>query len=85
MTTPKDNTEVVRMLRDVKDSIWKSMTPMKNVDRNFNEYISSLTGSTSNSSKFMSNVATRLNFSAAEESLLHGDSSFVVRNIKTPG
>lgn len=85
MTTPNDNTEVVRMLRDVKDSLWKTLTPMKDIDRNFPDYISSLTGGSSSSSRIMlPNIATRLNFSSTDDSILQGDSSFM-RSFKTPG
>lgn len=83
MTTPKDNTEVVRMLRDVKQSLWKSLTPMKDIERNFPDYISSLTGGPSSSSRIMTNIATRLNFSSVDDSILQGDSSFL-RSFQTP-
>lgn len=84
MTTPKDNTEIVRMLRDVKDSIWKSVTPMKDIGKDFPDYISGLTRCPGSSSRIMPDVAARLNFSTIEDSILPGESSFM-RSFQTPG
>ncbi|KFM77083.1 hypothetical protein X975_13615, partial [Stegodyphus mimosarum] len=82
MSTPKDNTEVVRMLREVKNSIWKSVTPMK-VNRPFNEYISNLSSSSSSINKSLPSVATRLQFSSMDESQIFPDTS-KFSTFKTP-
>lgn len=70
MATPKDNTEVIRMMRDVKNSIWKSLTPMRASEYNFNDYVSSLTNTAGGGSSLLNppTIATKLNFSGFEES-----------------
>ncbi|GFS85552.1 mitotic spindle assembly checkpoint protein MAD1 [Nephila pilipes] len=68
MATPKDNTEVIRMLRDVKNSLWKSLTPMRVTEHNFNDYISSVSHVMSGSSHINTpSIATRLNFSGLDD------------------
>ncbi|GIY73955.1 mitotic spindle assembly checkpoint protein MAD1 [Caerostris extrusa] len=67
MATPKDNTEVIRMLRDVKNSIWKCVTPIRQTQNNYNDYLLNLTYSANKSMANMSDIATRLNFSSLDD------------------
>lgn len=67
MATPTDNTEVIRMLRDVKNSIWKSLTPMRVTEHNFNDYISSVCRVSGSSHMNTPNIATKLNFSGLDD------------------
>ncbi|XP_015922243.1 mitotic spindle assembly checkpoint protein MAD1 [Parasteatoda tepidariorum] len=84
MTSPKDNTEVIRMLRDVKNSIWKSLTPMKSIEHDYKNYVSGLKGSVAGPSHiYLPNTATKLNFSGLEDSRCYSDSSSFLK-METP-
>ncbi|KAG8182774.1 hypothetical protein JTE90_023408 [Oedothorax gibbosus] len=84
MATPKDNTEVIRMMRDVKNSIMKSLTPMRTGENSFNEYLSSLTNIAGAGSNRMQpqTIAARLNFSGFDEMQTSESSKF--RPYETP-
>ncbi|GFT32934.1 uncharacterized protein TNCV_1598801 [Trichonephila clavipes] len=79
MATPSDNTEVIRMLRDVKNSIWKSLTPMRVTEHNFNDYISSVSGSKHLNTP---NIATKLNFSGLDDTQV--TDSAMSRTLESP-
>ncbi|CAL1287787.1 unnamed protein product [Larinioides sclopetarius] len=83
MATPGDNTEVIRMLKDVKNSLWRSVTPMRATETNFNDYISGLSRTvTSNSHINEPNIATRLNFSSLDDTQVAESS--MLRTFQSP-
>ncbi|XP_055943246.1 mitotic spindle assembly checkpoint protein MAD1-like [Argiope bruennichi] len=83
MATPGDNTEVIRMLKDVKNSIWRSVTPMRAAENNFNDYISGLSHTGAGGSHINApNIAARLNFSGLDDTQIANSS--MLRSFQSP-